>query len=60
MEQNALAEMILTKFCHDIAGVTGALQNGAELLLDSLDDKDFLKDAASALNNSAKVLSARL
>jgi len=60
MEQNTLAEMILTKFCHDIAGVTGALQNGAELLLDSLDDKDFLKDAASALNNSAKVLSARL
>ena len=60
MEQNTLAEMILTKFCHDIAGVTGALQNGAELLLDSLDDKDFLADAASALNNSAKVLSARL
>ncbi len=60
MEQNTLAEMILTKFCHDIAGVTGALQNGAELLLDSLDDKDFLADAARALNDSAKVLSARL
>ena len=60
MEQNTLTEMILTKFCHDIAGVTGALQNGAELLLDSLDDKDFLADAANALNHSAKVLSARL
>lgn len=60
MDQNALAEMILTKFCHDIAGVVGSVQNGAELLSDSFDDRDFMNKAIDALNQSAKVLSARL
>ena len=60
MSENTLAELILTKFCHDIAGATGALLNGAELLKDSFDDRDFLLQATNALIDSSKFLTYRL
>lgn len=60
MYANELSELILTKFCHDIAGVAGALMNGTELLSDSLDDKDFLKQASQTLADSSRFLTYRL
>lgn len=60
MENNQLAELILTKFCHDIAGEVGALMNGAELLEESFNDAEFLKQASAALTASSKSLTGRL
>jgi len=60
MRKNTLSELILTKFCHDIAGAVGALMNGAELLIDSFDDKEFLQQATNTLVDSSKFLTYRL
>jgi hypothetical protein len=60
MQKNTLSELILTKFCHDIAGATGALMNGAELLADSFDDKEFLHQATNTLIDSSRFLTYRL
>lgn len=60
MQKNELAELILTKFCHDIAGVAGATQNGTELLAETVGDTDFQTEALAALAESAKSLVARL
>ena len=60
MRKNTLSELILTKFCHDIAGAVGALLNGAELLADSFDDKEFLRQATNTLIDSSNFLTYRL
>ena len=60
MRKNTLSELILTKFCHDIAGAVGALMNGTELLVDSFDDKEFLHQATDTLIDSSKFLTYRL
>ncbi len=60
MTKNTITELLLTKFCHDIAGAVGAMLNGSELLTDSFDDKEFLTQATNTLIDSSKFLTYRL
>lgn len=60
MNEKNLSEFILTKFCHDIAGNVGAVLNGCELLAESSDDAEFVKEASEALMLSAKSVADRV
>lgn len=52
------AEMMTTKFCHDIAGPVGAIANGVEFLADA--DADMHEQAIKLIANSSTEASVRL
>ncbi len=54
----AISELILTRMCHDIAGISGAVSNAVELLEDG--DLDFLEDITTNLKTSSAVINARI
>ena len=53
-----LSELILTRMCHDIAGISGTVSNAVELLEDG--DLDFLEDITTNLKTSSAVMNARI
>lgn len=57
-EKLKFAEMLCTRFCHDIIGPVGAVSNGAEFLRDEL--KDMQSQAADLIESSAKEAVARV
>jgi histidine phosphotransferase ChpT len=52
------AEMLTTKFCHDIAGPVGAVNNGVEFLADS--DPEMQAQAVKLIANSSSEAMVRL
>lgn len=52
------AEMLTTKFCHDIAGPVGAVNNGVEFLAD--DDPEMQAQAIKLIANSSSEAMVRL
>lgn len=52
------AEMLTTKFCHDIAGPVGAVNNGVEFLADS--DPEMQTQAMKLIANSSSEAMVRL
>ncbi|PIR31604.1 MAG: hypothetical protein COV36_07880 [Alphaproteobacteria bacterium CG11_big_fil_rev_8_21_14_0_20_44_7] len=57
-EQTTLAEMLCTKFCHDIIGPVGAVSNGIEFLFEELPELN--SQAAELIDNSSKESVSRL
>lgn len=55
----ALAALLCTRLCHDLAGPVGAVSAGVELLADD-PDPSFLGEATALLRHSADASSARL
>lgn len=55
----ALAAQLCSKLCHDLAGVLGAIANGAELLEDE-DDEEIRNQALELLAQSAEQAGRRL
>ena len=53
-----LAEMLCTRFCHDIIGPVGALSNGAEYLRDEMKNSSSM--AADLIESSSKEAVARV
>ena len=53
-----ISELILTRMCHDIAGISGTVSNAVELLEDG--DLDFLEDITTNLKTSSAVMNARI
>lgn len=53
-----IAEMLCTKFCHDIIGPVGAVSNGIEFLLEEL--PDLQSQAADLISASSKEAISRL
>lgn len=58
-EKTLLAEMLSTRFCHDMAGPVSAINNGLEFLF-SEDDKKMQAQAKELLQLSAKEALAKL
>lgn len=56
--QLQLAELLAARFCHDIAGPIGAVNNGVEFM--SEEDEDMKEKAIELVENSAKEGVARL
>lgn len=55
----ALVAQLCSKLCHDLAGVIGAIANGAELLEDE-DDEEIRNQAVELLAQSAEQAGRRL
>ena len=55
-----LSALLITKFCHDMAGPLGGIQNGIEFLSEEPGDAEMAKQAASLLGLSSSEASARL
>ena len=53
-----ISELILTRMCHDVAGIAGTVANAVELLEDG--DMDFLEDITTNLKTSSAVMNARI
>lgn len=53
-----LAELLCTKFCHDIIGPVGAINNGMEFLAEEMPDLD--SQATDLIANSSKEAIARI
>lgn len=53
-----LSELLMIKFCHDLSGPVGAINNGAELLQDC--DDSLQGQAVDLIETSAKDVIARL
>lgn len=53
-----LAELLCARLCHDLAGPTGAVTNGAELLEE--DDPDTQREAAALMAGAATQIAHRL
>lgn len=58
MDKLKLAELLVTKFCHDIAGAIGAINNAVEFLKE--DDKYMQSKAFNLLEDSSKQSVAKL
>jgi len=58
LKETELAELLLTKFCHDMAGVIGAINNGLELMEE--ENAELKGQAVELLNFSAREALARL
>lgn len=59
LEDTALAALISSKICHDLAGQIGAINNGLELLEEE-NDEDTRYYALELIHNSAKAAWAQL
>lgn len=59
LEDTALAALISSKICHDLAGQIGAINNGLELLEEE-NDEDTRYYALELIQNSAKAAWAQL
>jgi histidine phosphotransferase ChpT len=59
LDETALAALISSKICHDLAGQIGAINNGLEILEDESDD-DTRHYALEVIQNSAKLAWAQL
>ncbi len=59
LEDTALASLISSKICHDLAGQIGAINNGLELLEEE-NDEDTRYYALELIQNSAKAAWAQL
>jgi histidine phosphotransferase ChpT len=59
LEETALASLISSKICHDLAGQIGAINNGLELLEEE-NDEDTRYYALELIHNSAKAAWAQL
>src|SRR5579883_1120454 len=59
LEDTALAALISSKICHDLAGQIGAINNGLELLEEE-NDEDTRYYALQLIHNSAKAAWAQL
>lgn len=57
-ESTKLAEMLCTRFCHDIIGPVGAVSNGAEFLREEM--KGVQSQAADLIESSSKEAVARV
>ncbi len=53
-----ISELILTRMCHDVIGISGTVANAVELLEDG--DLDFLEDITNNLKTSSSIMNARL
>jgi len=53
-----VAELLMSRLCHDFAGPIAAIGNGAELLDD--DDPEFVRQAATLIGDSAGTAAKRL
>lgn len=58
MSDTKLAELLCTKFCHDITGPVGAVSNGAEFLREEM--KDVQSQAADLIESASKEAVARV
>lgn len=54
----ALAELLCTRFCHDITGPVGAVNNGVEFLRE--EGEELLEQAISLIDDSARQAIARI
>lgn len=59
LNETHFAEMLCTRFCHDIAGAVSAVNNGVEFLLDGT-DPGMQKQATDLLTLSAKEALSKL
>ncbi len=57
-QSTKIAEMLCTKFCHDITGPVGAVSNGAEFLREEM--KDVQSQAADLIESASKEAVARV
>ena len=57
LSKTQLSELLLVKFCHDLSGPIGAINNGVELLKE---DSNISKQATELVEGSARDLTARL
>lgn len=60
MTNLALSSLLITKFCHDLAGPLGGLQNGVEFLGEDASDPDTVAQATALLTLSSDEAAARL
>lgn len=60
MTDLALSSLLITKFCHDLAGPLGGLQNGVEFLGEDASDPDTVAQATALLALSSDEAAARL
>lgn len=55
-----LSSLLMTKFCHDLAGPLGGIQNGIEFLSEDASDPETVTQATALLGLSSSEASARL
>lgn len=55
-----LAQLLMTKYCHDLAGPLGGIQNGIEFLSEDVNDPDTVRQATALLGLSSGEAASRL
>lgn len=56
----ALAQLLMTKYCHDLAGPLGGIQNGIEFLSEDANDPETVRQATALLGLSSGEAASRL